>query len=102
MAAPVESRVEDVAGIEGLIAAKGVGRAVKAIGPRSNSHVYDGAGLPAVLRLGIFLQVELLDGIDGEDRGPIRDETRRTRHRSGVIETGIDDPVHHPSGFIGT
>src|SRR6266705_4397949 len=54
--------VEEAARIPGGAAVKPVSRAVKRVGPRSDSHVHHGAGLPPVLRLGIFLDVEFLDG----------------------------------------
>src|SRR5438309_4534340 len=34
-------------------------RAMKRVGPRPDSHVHHGAWLPAVFRLGVFLEFEL-------------------------------------------
>src|SRR6202040_3798344 len=49
--------VEEVAGGPVGIAAKRVRRAVQGVGPRLDPHVHYGAGLPAVLRFRIFLEV---------------------------------------------
>src|SRR5207249_5576275 len=46
--------VEDAAGVPGAVAAKRVSRTVKSVGPRSDSHVHHGTGLPTVLGLRIF------------------------------------------------
>ncbi len=75
---------------------------MKSIGPRSDSHVHDGAGLPAIFCLGIFLEVEFLDGVDGQDRRPICERTRHIGDGTGVIEIDVDNAVEHPAGFIGT
>ena len=98
---PPTSQVEEVAGVPVAVAVKRVSRAVKRVGPRSDSHVHDGAGPPAVLRFRIFLEVEFLDGVDGQDRRPIGERTRHTGDGAIVIEIDIDDAVHHPDGFIG-
>ena len=74
---------------------------MKVVGPRADSHIHHGARFPAVFRLGIFLKVEFLYGVDGQDRGPIGDEARGTGHRAGIIETGVDNALHHPRRFIG-
>ena len=95
------SGVEEVAGVPGAVAAKRVSRAVKGIGPRPDSHVHYGPGLPAVLRFGIFLEVEFLDGVDGQDHRRIGKRTRHIGDRAGIAEIGIDNAVQHPGGFIG-
>ena len=82
-------------------AAKSVSRAVKIVGSRADSHVHHGAGLPAVLRLGIFLEVELLDGVEGQDQGPIGEWTRRAGDGPGVEGIRVQNAVHHPAAFIG-
>src|SRR6266566_1787905 len=61
-------RVEVVARIKSGIAAIGVARAVKIVGTRFDSYVDDGAGPPAILCPGIFLGLELVNGIHGQDR----------------------------------
>src|SRR5207249_7714032 len=85
----------------GVLAAKRVGRAVISVRPRPDAHVHYGTGLPAVFRLGILHEVEFLDGVDGQDRRHIAQRTRIIDDRAGVIETGIDNAVDHPPGFIG-
>ena len=93
--------VEGVAGVPVLIAAKRVRRAMKSVGPRSNSHVHHGAGLPSELRLRIFLHLEFLDGVHGQDGRRIGQRTRHIGHWAGVPEIDIDHAVQHPAGFIG-
>jgi hypothetical protein len=44
---------------------------VKSISARFQRHVYDCARLPAIFRRRIFLDIEFLDRIDGQDRGGI-------------------------------
>jgi len=55
---------EKVGGIgRARVAPKGVSRTVNRIGARFYPHIYDRAGPPAILRLGILLGVEFLDGV---------------------------------------
>ncbi len=59
--------VENVAGIKRGIAAESVSAAVERVGARFQGYIYDRARFPAVLRRGIFDQIEFLNGVDGED-----------------------------------
>ena len=94
--------VEDAAGVPGAVAAKRVSRTVKSVGPRSDSHVHHGTGLPTVLGLRIFHEVEFLDGVDRQNRRHIAERTGKIDDGAGVKKTGIDNAVDHPAGFIGT
>src|SRR5207302_3497738 len=96
----VRRGIEEVAGVKGIASAKSVSPAVKVVGPRADSHVDGRTGLAAVLCLGIFLQVELLDGVDGQDGGPIGERARCASHGTGVKGMRIQNAVDHPTGFI--
>src|SRR5437879_13458724 len=97
----VRRRVEEVAGVQGIAATKRRSRAVQIVVPRFDPNVHHRAGLPAVLRLGVFLHVEFLDGVDGHDGGPIGEGTRCTGYGAGVKESEIDNSLQHPGGFVG-
>src|SRR5437867_6914727 len=95
-------RIEVVASGPGVAAAKRVTRAVKRVGPRPDSDVHNSAEHPTVLGFRIFFEVELLDGVDGQDRGAIGERTRHIGYGAAVDVISIVDAVHHPDGFIGT
>src|SRR5205807_2678267 len=95
-------RIELVAGVKGGASAKGVSRAVEVVGPRANSHVHCGTRLTAVFGLGIFLEIKLLNGVYGQDRGPICEWTGRSGYGPGVEGIRIQNAVDHPAGLIGT
>src|SRR2546425_7367757 len=61
-------RIEEVACVQGGVAAEGVGGAVERVGPRLQPDIDDRSRLPTVFRARILLEVELLDGVDGQDR----------------------------------
>src|SRR5262249_2833275 len=91
--------VEEIARGPVLAAAKCETRSVKRVGPGPDSDVHHSAWLPAVLRLRVFLEIEFLYRVDGQDRRSIGQRTRHIRHRTGISEIGIDNAVQHPRGL---
>src|SRR5215472_5622884 len=96
----LRSGVEEVAGGPRVVAAKGVSRTVKGVGPGPDSHVYDGPGPPAILRFRILLEVEFLNGVDRQDRSPIGERTWHTANGAVIVEIGVDHAVQHPHVLV--
>ena len=73
---------------------------MKSIGTRLDPHVHHGARLPAIFGLGIFHEVEFLDGVNGQDRRRVGEWTGHVGDRSGIEGVNVDDAVHHPDRFV--
>ena len=69
--APFGDLIEEIARIKRCLAAESVRRAVQRIRARLDSDIDYRAGLPAIFRPGIFLDIELLDGVNRQNRSRI-------------------------------
>src|SRR6202007_2819662 len=64
-------RVEVVARVQRSIAAEAEGGSMQSVGAGLQGDVDDCAGLPAILCRRVLLDIEFLDGVDGQDGGRV-------------------------------
>ena len=73
---------------------------MQGVGPRLDSDVYNRAGLPAILRFGIFLEIELLDRINGQNCRAIGEWTGHVGYRACIKKVSVDHTVYEPNRLV--
>ena len=94
--------IEPVARVDGVVAVEVVGGTVKGIGAGLDADVDDGAGLPTVVGLGAGLNVEFLNGVDGENCGGRSLHTFRVDDGGAIVGVVVVDAVDDKVIFLGT
>src|SRR6266852_75243 len=93
--------IEEVASVEGILASETIRSPVNVIRSGFKSDAGDGARLPSKFCLRIDLSIELLNRIDGYERGRIAEDRRGVGHAKAHERFVIGDPVDDVTGVLG-
>ncbi len=98
----VNFRIKKVSRIEGIVAFKVVHGAVSVVRSGFQSNVDDRSRLPAILGRRILLRVELLNGVDGENRTGSSLHSFGIDDRPSVIGIVVIRAIHDKVVVLGT
>ena len=86
-------RVEEIAGIEIVVASEIIDRAVQRIRSRLQTEVNDCAWLPSIFSGRVFLRVEFLDSVNRQDRPGCALHTFSIDYGGAVVRIVVVRPV---------